>query len=190
MSPPAESVRYDTLKPLETSCRTCTWNETTSAKRDRSIRPARNCPPLLSVENLSRNNGPSLFVDHHRRPITRRDGSRLLLFICFIYIYIYPLYRTNPLKSKLTLGRRPLPKIFSSVPPLTLHPPVQDFLCSSFTSILSSPTTSLSPRTRFHIDHDDSQRIIPRKNYRPPSSGTGDFPFFFFLTCENKTRGM
>lgn len=24
MSPPAESVRYDTLKPLETSCRTCT----------------------------------------------------------------------------------------------------------------------------------------------------------------------
>lgn len=88
MSPPAESVRYDTLKPLETSCRTCTWNETTSAKRDRSIRPARNCPPLLSVENLSRNNGPSLFVDHHRRPITRRDGSRLLLFICFIYIYI------------------------------------------------------------------------------------------------------
>lgn len=88
MSPPAESVRYDTLKPLETSCRTCTWNETTSAKRDRSIRPARNCPPFLSVENLSRNNGPSLFVDHHRRPITRRDGSRLLLFICFIYIYI------------------------------------------------------------------------------------------------------
>lgn len=24
MSPPPESVRYDTLKPLETSCRTCT----------------------------------------------------------------------------------------------------------------------------------------------------------------------
>lgn len=82
-----------------------------------------NCP--LSVENLLRNNGPSLFVDHHRRPITRRDGILLRIqttpFYIY-YIYIHPLHRTNPLKSKLTLGRRPLPKIFSSIP-LTLHPP-------------------------------------------------------------------
>lgn len=143
-----------------------------------------NCP--LSVENLLRNNGPSLFVDHHRRPITRRDGILLRIqttpFYIY-YIYIHPLHRTNPLKSKLTLGRRPLPKIFSSIP-LTLHPP------SRISYVLHLPPTVDSlllfppplSQTRFHIDHDDSQRIIPRKLPATIFSDKAIF-FFFFLNA-------
>lgn len=136
MSPPPESVRYDTLKPLETSCRTCTWNERTSAKRDRSIRPTETVRPL-SVENLLRNNGPSLFVDHHRRPITRRDGILLRIqttpfYIFYIYRYIYIFY-TVP-----TLWSLNWPSVDDhyprSFPPPHSSSPVQDFLCSSFTS--------------------------------------------------------
>lgn len=145
----------------------------------------------LSVENLLRNNGPSLFVDHHRRPITRRDGILLRIqttpFYMF-YIYIYPLYRTNPLKSKLTLGRRPLPKIFSSASLFIPRPGFPMFFIYLERSILSSPIP-LFPQTRFHVDHDDSQTIIPRKL---PATifGSRRLGDFLFLTRENKTRGM